>query len=108
MSIFNDRERAFEQIFANNEESKFRAIALRNRMLAEWAAAQIGLRGDERQAYVDHLIASAISLLKDELFAASISKDLESRGARGAAMIVREKMAELGLSAAEQLQRRIQ
>jgi hypothetical protein len=108
MSIFNVRERAFEQIFANNEEAKFRVIALRNRMLAEWTATQIGLRGDARQTYVDHLMTSAITLLEDEPFAASITEDLKARGASGAAMIVREKMTELGLAAAEQLRRRIQ
>jgi hypothetical protein len=52
MSLFNDRERAFEQMFVHDEEARFRALAKRNRLLGQWAASQLGLTGEAADAYV--------------------------------------------------------
>ena len=52
MTMFDERERAFENLFAHEEEQRFRAIAHRNRLFARWAAEQIGLRGADYHAYV--------------------------------------------------------
>ena len=52
MTSFDERERAFEKKFAMDEELKFRAEARRNRLLAQWAAAKLGLTGAEVDEYV--------------------------------------------------------
>ncbi len=46
-SIFEDRERAFENEWARRAEFETRIRARRNRLFAEWAAAQAGLAGAE-------------------------------------------------------------
>jgi hypothetical protein len=52
MTTFNERERGFENKFAYDEELRFKADARRNRAVAEWAAAKLGLTGDELAAYI--------------------------------------------------------
>jgi hypothetical protein len=41
MSTFDERESAFENKFAHDEEMAFRAIARRNKLVGLWAASPI-------------------------------------------------------------------
>jgi hypothetical protein len=56
MTTFDDRERAFEMKFAQDEEMKFRMIARRNRLLGEWAARLMKLSPAETEAYAKDVI----------------------------------------------------
>jgi hypothetical protein len=53
MTTFEDREKGYERKFAHDQELKFRATARRNKMLGLWAAEQLGLSGEEAQAYAE-------------------------------------------------------
>jgi hypothetical protein len=35
MTLFDERERAFEKMFAHEEEMRFRGLALRNKLLGQ-------------------------------------------------------------------------
>ncbi len=61
MVTLNDRERAFEAKFANDQEAKFRLSARRNRMFAEWAAAKLGLADAKVAAFIDEVIVSDLA-----------------------------------------------
>jgi hypothetical protein len=52
----NDREKAFENKFAHDEEMKFKAVARRNKLLGLWAAGQLG-KGDA-DAYAREVVAA--------------------------------------------------
>lgn len=100
MSLFQDRERAFEQAFVNNEEARFRALALRNRMLGEWAGGRLGLKGAAFADYVHDIATGGIAAAAvDEGLVERIGEDLAGHGVADAHALVRAKMAEL-LSAA--------
>ena len=43
MTMFDDRERAYEKKFMLDEEVKFKLEARRDRLLGQWAAGQLGL-----------------------------------------------------------------
>ena len=58
MTQFDDRERAFETKFAQDEEMQFRITARRNRLLGEWAARQMGLSETESETYAKDVIRS--------------------------------------------------
>ena len=58
MVTLNDRERAFEAKFANDQEAKFKLTAMRNRLFAEWAAAKLGLVEAKKAAFIDEVIVS--------------------------------------------------
>ena len=51
MTTFDDRENAFENKFAHDEELRFKAEARRNKLLGLWAAGLMGKTGDDAAAY---------------------------------------------------------
>ncbi|RWO93305.1 ATPase inhibitor subunit zeta, partial [Mesorhizobium sp.] len=51
MSSMRDRQEGFEKKFAMDEETKFRAMARRNKLLGLWAAEQLGKSGADADAY---------------------------------------------------------
>jgi hypothetical protein len=51
MSIFDDREKAFEAKFRNDQETQFKINIRRDKLLGLWAAEKLGLTGDAAQAY---------------------------------------------------------
>ena len=58
MTTFDERERAFENMFAHDEEMKFRAIARRNKMAGLWAAGLLGKTGEDADAYAMEVVRS--------------------------------------------------
>ena len=56
MTTFDDRENAFENKFAHDEEMKFKAEARCNKMLGLWAAELLGKSGDEAAEYAKTVI----------------------------------------------------
>lgn len=56
MTLFDEREHAFEAKFAHDAEMRFRAEARRNRKLGFWAAGLLGKEGDEAAAYAREVI----------------------------------------------------
>lgn len=106
MSIFEERERAMEQAFINAEEARYRALALRNRMIGEWAAERLGLKGSEYEAYVDEIASSTTAAKMDEPLVAKIRTDLTSHGIANADAQVRAKMTELLTEATQRLSAR--
>ena len=56
MTTFDDRERAFESMYARDQELQFKVVSRRNRLLGQWAAQKMGLSGDEADAYCREVI----------------------------------------------------
>jgi hypothetical protein len=94
MTTFDARERAFEQVFAHDEEARFRALVLRNNLLGQWAAERIGLSGEKARAYVDEIRTSVVTAVMDEKLVDKIRADFERSGVL-ASEEIRDKMAEL-------------
>jgi hypothetical protein len=78
MTSFNDRERAFEAKFANDQELQFKIIARRNRLLGEWAAARMGLTPEERDAYAKAVVQADFEEVGDEDVIRKVTGDLTS------------------------------
>lgn len=58
MTTFDERELAFENKFARDEDMKFKARAHANKLLGLWAAEQLGKTGPEADAYAHRLITT--------------------------------------------------
>ncbi|RDI57242.1 DUF1476 domain-containing protein [Microvirga subterranea] len=95
MTLFNEREQAFEQMFVHDEEARFRALAKRNRLLGQWAATQIGLTGERADAYANEIGKSVVAAVVDESLVERIQADFASHGVAESEEGIREKMAEL-------------
>lgn len=80
MTTFDDRERAFEQKFARDEEMKFRIIARRNRLLGEWAARQMGLSDAEMESYAKDVVRADFEEAGDQDVIRKVLGDLTAAG----------------------------
>jgi hypothetical protein len=56
MTQFDDREKAFENMYARDQELQFKIVARRNRLLGMWAAKKMGLTEAEADAYARDVI----------------------------------------------------
>jgi hypothetical protein len=95
MTLFDDRERAFEQMFVHDEEVRFRALARRNNLLGKWAAARLGLTGERADAYVAEIGRSLVARIVDEGLVETLRADFEAGGVDQSKDEIRAKMAEL-------------
>ena len=56
MTTFDDRENAFENKFAHDQEMQFRAEARRNKLMGLWVADILGKSGAEAEDYAKAVV----------------------------------------------------
>ncbi len=56
MSLFEERERAFERLFVHEEETRFRAAARRDRRLAQWASRRMDHGMADADSYANFIV----------------------------------------------------
>ncbi|KRS10480.1 hypothetical protein FIU89_09105 [Roseovarius sp. THAF27] len=100
MSTFDDRENAFENKYAHDEEMKFKAEARRNKLLGLWAAEILGKTGSDADAYAKEVVLSDFEEAGHEDVVRKVAGDL---GDMADADTIRSKMDELLRVAQEQL-----
>jgi hypothetical protein len=100
MTTFDDRENAFENKFAHDEEMKFKAEARCNKMLGLWAAEQMGKTGQEAEDYAKTVVIADFEEAGHEDVIRKVAGDLDGRVD---AETIRAKRAELLALAQEQL-----
>ena len=76
MTMFDDRERAFETKYARDEEMQFRVTARRNRLLGQWAAEQMKLTPEETDAYAKAVVQADFEEAGDEDVIRKLVSDL--------------------------------
>ncbi len=80
MTDFKDRERGEEAHFAHDQDMLFRIQARRNRLLGEWAAAQMKLSPAETDAYAKSVVQADFEEAGDEDVIRKLLGDLTSAG----------------------------
>lgn len=58
MSNFNDREKAFENKFAHEQQLDFAVEARLSKLYGLWAAEKLGLSGDNAKTYAGDVVAA--------------------------------------------------
>lgn len=94
MTTFDDREKAYEKKFALDQDLKFRAEARRNKMLAEWAAAKLGIMGDALEDYVKAVRRADLEEKGDDDVFRKIRKDFDEKGVPIQDSEIRQAMSE--------------
>lgn len=61
MSLFDEREKAFEAQFRNQQELEFKVMVRRDKLFGMWAAEQAGLSGDEEQKFTRSVIEAEVA-----------------------------------------------
>lgn len=100
MTTFDERETAFENKFAHDEEMKFKAQARCNKMLGLWAAELLGKSGEEAESYARSIVAADFEEPGQEDVVRKLAEDL---GGRATSDTIRLKMTEFLLISKEQL-----
>ncbi len=104
MTTFDDRDNAFENKFAHDEELRFKAEARRNKLLGLWAAGLMGKTGEAADAYAMEVVAADFTEAGDEDVLRKVVGDL---GARADAATVRARMSDLMVEAKRQVMNEI-
>jgi hypothetical protein len=80
MTQFDDREKAFENMYARDQELQFKIVARRNRLLGMWAAKKMGLTEAEADAYARDVIRADFEEAGDDDVIRKLLGDLISAG----------------------------
>ncbi len=103
MTLFDERERAFENLFAHGEELRFRALARRNDLFARWAAEQLGLRRSERHAYIRSFVDGVVRPQSEEALIERVRADFVAEGVDASDERIRAAFAAATMEAARQV-----
>ena len=100
MTTFDDREHAFENKFAHDEEMKFKAQARCNKLLGLWAAELLGKTGDDAASYAAEVVKADFEEAGHEDVVRKVAADL---GDMADPDTIRAKMADLLIEAKTQI-----
>ena len=103
MTTFDDRERAFENMYARDQEMQFRVIARRNRLLGAWAANLMGLTEVEADSYAKDVVRADFEEAGDEDVIRKILGDLTSAGVDCDEARIREALEHKAVEARRQM-----
>jgi hypothetical protein len=103
MSLFNDREDAFEKQFAHDQELRFKATARRNKLMGLWVAERLGKTGPEADAYAKTVVAADFEEPGDGDVLRKIRQDLEGAGKTVDDTELGSKMQQLLIKAVEDI-----
>ena len=103
MNTFDDRKKGQEAKYAHDQESEFKAMARRNKLLGLWAAKEMGLDGPDAEAYAKQVVASDFDRPGDEDVFEKVHGDLQARGLDISEHRVRRHMDELLEEARKQI-----
>ena len=104
MNQFNDREKAQEAKYAQDQEITFKAHARRNKLLGLWVAEQLGLGDSDAEAYARDVVKSDFEEAGDEDVFRKVWGDLQGKNVDVSEHRVRKQMAELLVEATRQIQ----
>jgi hypothetical protein len=102
MSSINDREKAFENKYAHDEEKKFRIIARRNKLLGVWAAGLLGKTDVDE--YAKEVVVADFEEVGEDDVVRKVEADFSAAGIAKSAEDIRVKMIELLQTAADQIE----
>jgi hypothetical protein len=80
MTTFDKREQGFEAKFIHDEELRFKVIARANKLLGNWAAAELGLSADKAAAYSNDLVTTHLENQTVDDILQKVSGDLAAKG----------------------------
>ncbi|MEQ9640247.1 MAG: DUF1476 domain-containing protein [Alphaproteobacteria bacterium] len=100
---FKDREKSYEAKYAHDEETNFKIMARRNKLLGLWAAEQLGLAGPEAEAYARAVVVADFEETGDEDVYRKVHADFEAKKVDISEHRLRRQMAELLDTARQQV-----
>ena len=100
---FDERRKSFEGKWAHDEDLKFKVMARRDRLLGQWAAEQMGLKGAEMEAYAKTVVQAEFAGPGAHDIAKKLRADLAAKNVKLSDHAIQRKMDELLALAGEQV-----
>ncbi|MGA9795955.1 MAG: DUF1476 domain-containing protein [Rhizomicrobium sp.] len=100
---FKAREKGAEAKYALDEETRFKVMARRNKLLGLWAAGEMGVAGPAADAYAKEVVAADFEEAGDEDVLRKVARDFATKGIARDNPAIRAKMDELLAIAGEQI-----
>ena len=107
MTMFDDREKAFEAKYKHDQELRFKVTARRNKLLGLWAAGLMGLDDDAADAYAREVVQSDFAAPGDDDVLQKVLADLVAKSVDKSEHQLRKQMDELMETAREQVMREV-
>lgn len=104
MTTFDERERAFEAKFAQDQELEFRVGARRDRLFGLWAAEKMQLSKSGAEQYAAAIVRADLREVGDEDVLRKVGQDLKAAGAAVGAAELRQKLDEFNVIARQQVE----
>ena len=102
MTTFDNRENAFENKFAHDQELQFKVTARRNKLVGLWAAGKMGLTEEEANAYAVSVVQADFEEAGDEDVIRKLLGDLTTAGADVTDAMIRTALSEQMIEARRQ------
>lgn len=80
MTNLDNREKAFENKFAHEEEIKFKTLSRKRKLLGLWAAETMGLSEEESLSYAISIVQLGIENSNPTVYINKIIDDMNARG----------------------------
>ena len=103
MTTFDNREAAFENKFAHDQDMAFRITARRNKLVGQWAAEKMGLTAAETDAYAKSVVQADFEEAGDEDVIRKLLGDLIAAGVETSDEEVRKALSDQAVEARRQL-----
>ena len=100
---FREREKAFEEKWAHDQELRFKVLARRNRLLGLWAAGEMGLTGAALETYAKAIVEAEVIKADDSAVLRKIQDDFKAAKIIRTDHLVERKMDECLAAAKEQV-----
>ena len=104
MTTFDNREKGFENKFAHDQDLKFKAESRRNKLLAEWAGAKLGITGPALEDYGKAVRKADLAEKGDEDLFRKLRKDFDDKGVAVSDADLRKQMGVLLAEAVKQIE----
>lgn len=92
--MFPEREKAFEDKWAHDEELRFKVLARRNRLIGLWAAGEMGLTGASAEAYAKAVVEAEVAKDGDAAVLRKIQHDFHAAKITRTQHLIERKLAE--------------
>ncbi len=103
MSQFDERERGEERKYALDQESEFKMMARRNKLLGLWAADLLGLTGEEADTYAKSVVIADFEEAGEDDVFRKVRADFDAKGIDRNDQDIRDQMRMLRAVAHDQI-----
>jgi len=100
---FDERRKAHEEKWAHDEDLKFKIHARRDKLLGEWAAEELGLKGPQMHVYAQSVVEADLSKAGDDDVLKKLRADFAAKNVAHSDHVIRRQMDALLKIAQEQV-----